>query len=72
MLTESDMRNILRHRCEAAGGMTKWAREHNLNPGYVSSVLAGQRTVGPKIAAAIGYKSAAVFFPLQSANGDVR
>lgn len=49
MLTERDMRNILRHRCEEAGGQRKWAETHGFSAPYVNLVLCPLRLGSPKV-----------------------
>lgn len=45
----------IRKSCDAAGGQSRWAEQHDLSPAYVSDVLHGRRDPGPKILAALGY-----------------
>jgi hypothetical protein len=61
MISESDLRDILRHKCEAAGNSSKWATANGLNRGSVILSLSGQNRIGPKIAAALGYEKKVVF-----------
>lgn len=64
MITQDDLRNILRHRCEAAGSITKWAAMNGLNQSYVQETIAGNyQTIGPKICAALGYRKIIQFVP---------
>ncbi len=69
MLTEGDMRNILRHRCEAVGGQAEFARQAGVSEGLVSLVMLGKRSVGKKLAEAMGYQKKVVFESLQSKSG---
>jgi DNA-binding transcriptional regulator YdaS (Cro superfamily) len=71
MLTENDMRNILRHRCASAGSAAAFAQQANLSEGLVSQILSGRQKVGPKMAKALGYRKIIRFEPLQS-NSDVK
>jgi hypothetical protein len=66
MITESDLRNILRHRCEEAGGQGAWAKSNGFALSFVQFVLAGERRVSARIAKALGYNRSVVFFPCNS------
>lgn len=57
MLTQGDIRNILRHRCEAAGSQSAWARANGVKRQYVSQVLAGKQRPGAAILRALGYEA---------------
>ena len=62
MIDQNDLRNILRHRCEAAGGAGKWAAANDIFPQYVSAVLRGKVAGGNQIANALGYEKKTVYF----------
>jgi len=66
MITESDLRNILRHRIDAAGGMNRWADLHGINRAYVSLAMAGKQALGPKIIDAMGFRKKVVYFACNS------
>jgi hypothetical protein len=69
MISENDLRNILRHRCEAAGSVAKWAAMHGLNQSYVQETVFGNyQSIGPKIYAALGYRKIIQFAPCNSEN----
>ncbi len=70
MITADNLRQILRHRCEAAGGQKTWAALHQLSPQYISDVLNARREVSTKLAAKLGY-SKKVFFSACNAGSDV-
>lgn len=63
MLTQADMRNILRHRCEEAGGQGKFAESIGISPQYLSDILNGKRAIGAMLAGKIGYERKIVFTP---------
>ena len=56
-LTQADIRNILRHRCDEAGGQSAWARANGVKRQYVSQVLAGKQRPGDAILRALGYEA---------------
>lgn len=61
MLTEADMRNILRHRCEAAGGQKAWGEANMVSPQYVCDILNGRKEVSTNVAMKLGYERKVVF-----------
>jgi len=63
MITQNDLRNILRHRCEAAGSQRKFAREIGFSAQFVCDVLQGRRHISSELAEKIGYRRKIVFFP---------
>lgn len=65
-LSERDMRNILRHRCEEAGGQKAWAVANGVSPQHVSDILNGRRNVSAKIAKLVGYSPLIRFSALHS------
>lgn len=56
MISESDLRNILRHRVKAAGGGSAFAKEAGVSPTLISLTLSGYQKVGPRLAEKIGYR----------------
>lgn len=70
MLSESDIRNVLRHRCEAAGGQKSWAIDHGVSPQYVCDILRGRKEVSERVAALLGYDRRIQFYACNTANGD--
>jgi hypothetical protein len=68
MISPNDLRNILRHRIEAAGGHNKWCQQNDLNSGYVSLALNGKIGLGAKIATALGYQKKVVYLACNSEN----
>lgn len=52
-MTEDEVRQMLRDACAKLGSQGAWAERHNMTPAYVSDVLAGKRTFGPKILKAL-------------------
>lgn len=54
MLTESDLRDVLREACQAAGSQMAWADRHGLSRSYVSDLLNGHRPFSDRALTAIG------------------
>tara|TARA_R100001086_G_scaffold180400_8_gene100217 strand:- start:1469 stop:1684 length:216 start_codon:yes stop_codon:yes gene_type:complete len=61
MITETDIRNILRHRCEAAGGQSALAREIGMSSQFINFVVNGEREVSERLARKLGYQRKVVF-----------
>jgi hypothetical protein len=57
IVTEEDLRGVLRGACVEAGGQTAWAKKHGVGKAYVNDVLAGRRRPGPAILKALGYEA---------------
>lgn len=53
-MTEADAIDLLHIACQKAGSLRAWAKANGLSAPYVSDVLRGQRTLGPRILAALG------------------
>ena len=68
VIDHNDLRNILRHRVEAAGGGSAFAKEAGVSPTLISLTLSGRQKVGPMLAEKIGYRKIVGFVPLQSDN----
>ena len=62
MLSQEDMRNVLRHRCEQAGGQSAYARQIGICRSMINNVLIGEREVGPELASKMGYQKKVVYF----------
>ena len=56
MLTEKQLRKILREECRKAGSQKAWAEARDISGGYVGDVLHGRREPGEKVLAALGYR----------------
>ena len=67
MLTASDVREMLRRECEAAGGQIKWAQKNGVTRAYVSSVLVGRDAPGQTITNALGLRKV-VLWSLDNGN----
>lgn len=52
-LGKEDVLALLDRTCHEVGGVNAFARLHGLSPAYVSSVLSGNRTLGPKVLKAL-------------------
>jgi hypothetical protein len=56
MITENEIRQILREQCDLAGGVNQWARYHHMSGPAVSQAINGRRPhIGQKIYTALGY-----------------
>jgi hypothetical protein len=66
----SDLRNILRLRCEAAGGQKDWATANGVSAQFVCDVLAGRRNVSARLAKILGYQRQIVFSACNTQKGD--
>lgn len=58
MITDDELRKILRGEINAAKSARQWALSKGLSPAYVSDTLTGKRSPGKKIAGVLGYKKA--------------
>ena len=63
MITQSDIRNILRHKCEEAGGQKQWATNNDIGTGFVNDVLTGRRSPSSRLAKKLGYEKIVHFTP---------
>lgn len=61
MLTQRELFNLLKDECKRAGSATEWARRHGIAPAYVLQALNGNRNIGKKIAASLGYKKVVLY-----------
>jgi len=66
MLTADNMRQILRHRCEEAGGQKEWAKQNGFALSFVQFALSGDRHISARLAEALGYNRKVVFIPCNS------
>jgi hypothetical protein len=62
MITENDMRNILRQRCAEVGGQRAWSRINGISGQYVCDVLSGRKHVSDRLAKSLGYDRTIRFF----------
>lgn len=63
MITQNDIRAILRHRCEASGSQKQWAIANNIGTGFVNDVLTGRREPSARLSKALGYEKTVHFIP---------
>jgi hypothetical protein len=63
MLTDDDVRSLLRQAVEAAGSQRQWATVAKVSPVYVSDVLAGRKAPGSKILAALKLERVVLYRP---------
>lgn len=61
LLTDDDVRALLREECEKAGSQSAWGREHQIAQGIVNKTISGRRAIGKRICAALGIESAKMF-----------
>lgn len=64
-LSQKDMRGILRHRCDEAGGQRAWAKAHSFAEPYVSQMLSGKKAISDSVARAMGYQKKEYFVACQ-------
>lgn len=57
-LRSDDVLLLLREACAAAGGQTRWARQHGLSHAYVGDVIHSRRGPGDSILRALGLQKA--------------
>jgi hypothetical protein len=55
-MTENEVRSRLAHECGKAGGVNALARQLKVGQPYLSLLLNGERTLGPKILKALGLR----------------
>lgn len=53
-LSADDVREILKGRCEEAGGQTAWAIRHGMSSVLVNNVIHGRRSPSRRILAPLG------------------
>jgi len=63
MITEKDIRTIVQHRCEVAGGQAAFARQINMSPQFINFVVNGERVISDRLAKKLGYERKVVFIP---------
>ena len=56
LLTVDDVRALLRVEIDKAGTQTAWARRARANRSIACAILAGKKTLQPKIVKALGLK----------------
>ena len=61
LLNESQVRNLLKRECDAAGGQKQWAEKHMISESYVCDALQCRRTLGRKLTEALGVKYIAMY-----------
>lgn len=55
-MTALEMRALLKAECEKVGGLRCWARAHEVDPGHVSRVIAGEKNPGEAVLKPLGLK----------------
>jgi hypothetical protein len=61
MIDGNDMRNILRHRLEAAGSKSEWAADNGFTITFIDYVLKGKRGMTKRLAKSLGYNRIVAF-----------
>jgi DNA-binding transcriptional regulator YdaS (Cro superfamily) len=61
VISESDLRNILRHKCEAVGSVTEFARRNAISQSFLNKMIRGETPVTAKVAKIAGYERKVVF-----------
>lgn len=59
-MTEDEVRDLLRRKCEKAGSNRAFAIKHKITPTYIGDFLDGTRKPGPAILDALGLEVASV------------
>ncbi len=54
---------VLRRKVDEAGGAASFARTHQINRPYITNILAGRATPGPKVLDAIGFERVVTYRP---------
>ena len=60
MLTNNDLRDILRKECLKAGGAPAWAERHNCSRTNICEMISGKREVSERVMNILGYEWAIV------------
>jgi hypothetical protein len=55
-VTESDVRSVLSERVKTTGGTLAFAKANHLSQTYVQMAMRNDRSLGPKILAALGIR----------------
>ena len=55
-MTDRELRSLLRAAIKAAGSQKAFADLCGVTPPYLTDILKGRRTVGPKILKQLGYR----------------
>lgn len=56
LMTEADVRKLIRNRCADVGGQSEFARMCGVRPQFVSMVLAGNRSPSEAICKVLGVR----------------
>lgn len=64
LLSEKDILDLLRQRCQEVGTAKAVAEQLGVAPSYVSDVLAGRREIGKSIFEKLGYERVVMYRPL--------
>lgn len=54
--TDEELHGLLMERLAATRSLSWWARLHNFEPSHISKVVHGEKSISPRLAAALGYR----------------
>ncbi len=63
---DRDLLDMLRERCQGDGAARAFAREAGVSETLISLILAEKRSIGPKVAKALGYRKFIRWVSLQA------
>lgn len=61
VMTEDDVRDLLRKSCDKLGSVRAWAIENDCSAQYVGDVLNGGRSPGPAILKGLGLEAVTTY-----------
>jgi len=65
-MTEDQVRDLLRRRCQEVGSQQAWAELHGVSAPYVSDVLKGKRAPADAILAGLGLARTTIYHPRET------
>jgi plasmid maintenance system antidote protein VapI len=65
-MTDRDVRELLRQRCDEAGSVKSFAWRCHLSRSYVSEVIHGRQKISPSICVALGLIRLVRYEPLET------
>ena len=68
-MTTTNVRQLLRRACRDAGGQAAWARRYRVSSPYITDILYGRRSPGPKVLRALGLRAVITYAPCRRVNG---
>jgi len=61
MITEDELREILRQQCNELGNAAIWSRNNKVSNSYISDILSGRRPIGKKVASRLGMEAVKLY-----------